>query len=230
METSQSGNLYIPEPTRCFRCQNYGHIAKNCNRRERCPICSEKHSYLACPIKDNHRELERARCPNCRGPHPASYKGCEKYKEAQKVVEIKTKEGISYADALKTLINNKGGKTEINEHTETRTGNIADLVIGQHPAAHSDTVHEKNSQESHACKKGNKVKDISCDQSNDHDTHDSHSHKQCVGIKTLVNFVQTIAIALKEDLTKEELIGKLFELIAEMDKTIHNNRRGTDSA
>jgi len=68
-------SLYIPEPQRCYKCQRFGHIAKNCNSVEICPVCSRKHSYVECPVKENYREQKKAVCANCRGNHRASYKG-----------------------------------------------------------------------------------------------------------------------------------------------------------
>ena len=92
---------YIPDPLRCYRCQKYGHTAKNCSSKEKCPICSKDHSYKDCPIKDSHREGNKAVCSNCNGAHPASFQGCGKYKEAKQIKKIQTIEGISYSAAVK---------------------------------------------------------------------------------------------------------------------------------
>lgn len=95
-------SVYIPPPTRCYRCQRFGHIAGNCgSRKDRCPICAGPHPYQECQIKDTHRSENKASCPNCRGPHPASYQGCPAYKQAKICKKIQTNEGISYAAAVK---------------------------------------------------------------------------------------------------------------------------------
>ena len=94
-------SVYIPPPTRCYKCQRFGHIATNCGAKKICPICSGSHPYVECQIKDNHRTDNKASCPNCKGLHPASYQGCPAYKQAKILKKIQTNEGISYAAAVK---------------------------------------------------------------------------------------------------------------------------------
>ena len=50
-------------PTRCFNCQEFGHIAINCKKNQRCEKCSDIHSG-ACVLS--------YKCIICSGPHPAS--------------------------------------------------------------------------------------------------------------------------------------------------------------
>ena len=95
-------STYIPPPTRCYKCQRFGHIAANCGaKKEKCPICSGPHPYAECQVKDTHRTDKTASCPNCKGPHPASYQGCPAYQQAKVCKKIQTNEGISYAAAVK---------------------------------------------------------------------------------------------------------------------------------
>ena len=69
-------------PTQCFRCQGYGHVAGNCNMRYRCVKCSEDHEVGKCQIKPGESRLEDLYFVQCKkSGHPASYKGCPKYKE-----------------------------------------------------------------------------------------------------------------------------------------------------
>ena len=93
---------YVAEITRCYKCQRFNHRAINCTaKKETCAICAEAHSTRTCPKKDNHREQQTAVCPNCKGPHPASYQGCPKYQWAKKVQFTRILGSISYAEAVK---------------------------------------------------------------------------------------------------------------------------------
>ena len=60
----------------CYNCQCFGHSAKTCGSKQKCLICGENHLHEACPS----RESRKPTCPNCNGPHVASYKECPEYK------------------------------------------------------------------------------------------------------------------------------------------------------
>ena len=63
--------------TQCFNCQSFGHSAKNCRSKQKCPICGESLSHKGCPNKEDRKPT----CANSSGPHVASYKGCPEYKK-----------------------------------------------------------------------------------------------------------------------------------------------------
>lgn len=61
--------------TQCHRCQRFGHGQSRCTAAPKCVKCGESHSTHECKKpKDTP-----ARCANCAGPHPASYRGCPRY-------------------------------------------------------------------------------------------------------------------------------------------------------
>ncbi|KAK5640632.1 hypothetical protein RI129_011443 [Pyrocoelia pectoralis] len=60
----------------CSRCQNHGHTKNFCNRTPRCVKCTGLHSTAQCEHKTRYSEVI---CVNCKGNHPASYKGCPTY-------------------------------------------------------------------------------------------------------------------------------------------------------
>ena len=57
---------------RCYRCQSFGHIAKNCINPIRCEVCSGPHAFDQCC-------KAYAKCANCSGHHPASSPWCPHY-------------------------------------------------------------------------------------------------------------------------------------------------------
>ena len=97
---------YVPPPIRCFKCQRYGHVASECHGAIRCVRCGDHHSFDECPTK------ESPKCCHCQGNHSAAYGGCPEYKRAQKVVEIKTTQNISYSEAVKKVNPSKEQKPD----------------------------------------------------------------------------------------------------------------------
>lgn len=68
--------------TQCFRCQQFGHAASNCNRAQKCVKCAGGHATKDC-IKE---ATSKAKCINCEGDHTANYRECP----AKKSYEAKT--------------------------------------------------------------------------------------------------------------------------------------------
>jgi len=68
------------ELIQCKRCQNFGHSKGYCNYTPTCVKCAEHHLTSDCP---KSRDTP-AKCALCNGQHPASYKGCNIYKELRK--------------------------------------------------------------------------------------------------------------------------------------------------
>lgn len=91
---------YIPNPTRCFKCQRYGHAAYHCRYKERCVRCGEPHTFEQCPQKDTPK------CVNCGGAHSAAYGGCVAAKTATEVQKVKLEKKVTYAQAIKIVTEN----------------------------------------------------------------------------------------------------------------------------
>jgi len=79
---------FIPSPVRCYACQRFGHIAKNCRSSKlRCPKCTGNHEFKDCGITAR----DSFKCGNCGGAHSAAHKGCPKFLEAKEVVKESAK-------------------------------------------------------------------------------------------------------------------------------------------
>ncbi|CAG5030610.1 unnamed protein product [Parnassius apollo] len=65
------------EVLQCKRCQRFGHCKNQCFRPFRCVKCGNDHPTSACTKTPESEAV----CANCQGKHPASYKGCIKYKQ-----------------------------------------------------------------------------------------------------------------------------------------------------
>lgn len=68
-------NLRKKLVTQCFKCQSFGHIAKNCFKNEICANCADKHNTKECSNPKNYK------CANCSGPHPSYDTECQHYKK-----------------------------------------------------------------------------------------------------------------------------------------------------
>lgn len=63
----------------CTRCQMFNHTKTYCNRPYACVKCGGAHDTKTCKKPSN----TKATCYLCNGDHPASYKGCQVYRELQ---------------------------------------------------------------------------------------------------------------------------------------------------
>lgn len=67
-------------PVQYLRCQNYSHARTYVHHTPKCVKCGDTHNSNKC-LKN---ATTPAICALCGGAHPASYKGCLKYKLYQK--------------------------------------------------------------------------------------------------------------------------------------------------
>lgn len=74
--TSHPVEEYLGPARRCYNCQRFGHLAKNCRGTRRCKICAEDHDHKDC------KSIRQPKCANCNGPHTASFSGCPQNKAA----------------------------------------------------------------------------------------------------------------------------------------------------
>jgi len=85
---------YIPNPLRCFKCQQFGHGQFTCTRKPICAKCGlDAHGDESCSTTSH--------CANCKGDHPAFAPICPLWQKEKEICKIKTLRGISFADAKK---------------------------------------------------------------------------------------------------------------------------------
>lgn len=102
-------NIYIPNPRRCFNCQEFGHGAKFCNKPEICPTCAD---FQHDPKPDNCRLA--VKCKNCGGNHTSWDRKCPVFIREKDIQRIQTVNKISnyqarqrYAENTPTTIPNQ---------------------------------------------------------------------------------------------------------------------------
>ncbi|HBE18312.1 MAG TPA: hypothetical protein DDW51_12040 [Cyanobacteria bacterium UBA11367] len=122
----------------CKKCQAYNHTQKYCNQDSRCVKCTGQHDTRNCTIASN----TPATCVNCRGNHPASYRGCEvaKVLQAQRNKTLNkqkaaTKSALSSKKVTETLSFAKVANTGLANRTEikkvdTPTNDLKQIIIG----------------------------------------------------------------------------------------------------
>ena len=78
---------YISKPKviRCYKCQNYGHIATKCRAKEsRCGRCCQSgHESIQC-----QSVITNPRCIHCKGDHPTGSKICKEFKTVEDKLQL----------------------------------------------------------------------------------------------------------------------------------------------
>lgn len=67
---------FVPQPLRCYKCQQYGHHQSRCRRKAACAICSGAHESEECFQKHKQGVEVPHRCPNCHQQHPVWSSNC----------------------------------------------------------------------------------------------------------------------------------------------------------
>ena len=105
----------LPHVMQCFKCQQFGHSAKECSNATRCLRCSQEHSVKECTVQKN------AKCSNCGGAHATVYRGCPAYQQKLPETSRKINEN-KYSTAANNL------KPQTNVELPPQTEKIAVLV------------------------------------------------------------------------------------------------------
>ena len=88
---------YIPNPLRCFKCQEFGHSKKFCKKSLRCWKCGkEGHDGNDC-------SAENKCCVNCKGDHYSSSKTCPVWILEKEIQRVKTEKNLPYGEAKRLV-------------------------------------------------------------------------------------------------------------------------------
>lgn len=88
--------LYIPLPRRCYKCQKYGHSGMKC--RKEIPVCVRCGEDMEEGHSPNNCQLP-IRCCHCNEGHQVSSRSCPKYIFEKEVLEVKTREHLTFKEA-----------------------------------------------------------------------------------------------------------------------------------
>jgi len=80
---------------RCFHCQRFGHIARNCKNCVKCEFCAESHQIYETCLRD-------VCCANCSGHHPASSSQCPVYLQRYENITAQHSEYLHFSSTVET--------------------------------------------------------------------------------------------------------------------------------
>ncbi|KAJ3643999.1 hypothetical protein Zmor_026676 [Zophobas morio] len=92
------------DAAQCHRCQRFHHSQRHCRAEHRCVKCGADHQTSDC----EKQRRQPAKCANCSGPHPASYKGCPKFPKPQQQKASKKPSTSSKTTAPRTAAPKRG--------------------------------------------------------------------------------------------------------------------------
>ena len=92
-----SVNLYIPNPLRCFGCQEFGHSRKFCKKAPKCWKCGrEGHEGGECTS-------DSLCCVNCKGDHYSSSNTCPVWILEKEIQRVKAEKKLTYGEARRLV-------------------------------------------------------------------------------------------------------------------------------
>ncbi len=105
--------VYVPNPLRCFTCQEYGHGSRNCKNTPACRrCCSKEHTSDSCSSAPY--------CCNCKGDHMPSSKQCPAWIRESAINRLKYERNISFPEARK-IYNTSSTSTSTSYATVTKS-------------------------------------------------------------------------------------------------------------
>lgn len=91
---------YVPNPTRCFKCQKFGHVSASCKAPNKLCVHCGKEDHVG----EGQKCTNPAKCLNCdSSQHNSMSRDCPEFLYRKKIEEIKVNEQKSHFDATKLL-------------------------------------------------------------------------------------------------------------------------------
>ena len=143
-------NPYVPEPTRCFNCLQYGHISKNCPKKEErlCINCSDPHH-----TEDEEKCSRPSKCIHCPGKHNSISRDCPKYIQQKTILKIKVTDCVSFPEAARIYRNTNPTlliqKPTFSSLLQTKTCNCACTCQQPPPLATDSTNKQQPNKNKH---------------------------------------------------------------------------------
>ena len=103
-----------PRPRRCYCCQGYGHIARDCTKTPVCSRCGEEHE------EEDTECQKQPRCAACNGPHSVTDHQCPVWQEEKAVAKVRQEKKLSYSEALKTVKKQEKKKEDTKKTEENK--------------------------------------------------------------------------------------------------------------
>jgi hypothetical protein len=126
-------DVYVPNPLRCFKCQQFGHHQSACKRSVVCPKCSmAAHGEEPCtnPVK----------CVNCSGDHPTYATTCPRWVQEKEVCRIKVTSNVSFPDARRIVTGGTGNISVQRSYAATVTQRTFATVTQRTIATQTDVT------------------------------------------------------------------------------------------
>ena len=107
-------------PLRCFKCQDYGHVAAVCSRNSRCGRCGKDNC-----CEEHCNMEEEPKCLHCEGNHRAGAAACPRRVKEVKVNKIlgESKGLITYAEAVRRVEGSTSGTETAHAERESKSDN-----------------------------------------------------------------------------------------------------------
>ena len=144
---------FEPEPVRCYKCQKFNHLARNClSKVDVCAKCSKEHPTKECSNDQQPGTSSDSlvKCFNCKGDHPAYSKECPDYQRVKKALKVQNSDKISYASALKLVRKNNEVKVVGTAQKPSTPRNIDDAPR-QDPRSNTGVTEEVKNLISKTC-------------------------------------------------------------------------------
>jgi hypothetical protein len=106
--------VYVPNPLRCFTCQQYGHGTRTCKNPPACRrCCSTEHDSDSCSNSPY--------CCNCKGDHMPSSKQCPAWIRESAINRLKHERNISFPEARKIYNNSSSSSSSTSYATVAKS-------------------------------------------------------------------------------------------------------------